>query len=123
LQNGGCPTGTAVVTTAGRLAARAVIHTAGPRWRGGTAGEAALLASCYRSCLQLAERHAFRTVAFPSISTGIYGYPTADAASVALRTVAACIDAAPNAFDEIRFVLFSEGDLRIYEAARSTLGY
>ncbi len=119
---GGCPTGTAVVTTAGLLSARAVLHTAGPRWRGGDAGEAALLASCYRSCLTLAEQHAFRTVAFPSISTGIYGYPIEQAATVALSSVGAYIETAPEAFDEIRFVLFSSADLATYEAARLALG-
>jgi O-acetyl-ADP-ribose deacetylase (regulator of RNase III) len=119
---GGCPTGTAVLTTAGLLSARAVLHTAGPRWRGGNAGEAGLLASCYRSCLTLAEQHAFRTVAFPSISTGIYGYPIEQAAAVALSSVGAYIDTAPVAFDEIRFVLFSSADLASYEATRLALG-
>jgi O-acetyl-ADP-ribose deacetylase (regulator of RNase III) len=120
---GGCPTGSAVLTTAGRLSARAVLHTAGPRWRGGNAGEAELLASCYRSCLTLAERHGFRTVAFPSISTGIYGYPIEPAATVALSSVAGYLEAAPQIFDEIRFVLFSNTDLAVYEAARRALGF
>ena len=110
------------MTTAGRLAARAVIHTAGPRWRGGSAGEAALLASCYRSCLELAATHGLRNIAFPSISTGIYGYPVELAAEVALEAVAAGVDAAPDAFDEIRFVLFSPADLAVYESVRRTLG-
>jgi O-acetyl-ADP-ribose deacetylase (regulator of RNase III) len=119
---GGCPTGTAVSTTAGLLSARVVLHTAGPRWRGGNAGEAELLASCYQSCLALAEQHGFRTVAFPSISTGIYGYPIEGAATVALSSVAAYIQTAPEVFDEIRFVLFSNDDLAAYEAARRALG-
>lgn len=119
---GGCPTGTAVVTTAGNLPARAVIHTAGPRWRGGGAGEAELLASCYRSCLSLAAERGYRTIAFPSISTGIYGYPLPDAARVALATVGARLREAPGDFDEVRFVLFSDADLRAYEEARSELG-
>ena len=122
-EQGGCPTGTAVMTTAGRLDARAVLHTAGPRWRGGDSGEPALLASCYRSCLALAARHGFRTIAFPSISTGIYGYPIDLAAEVALRAVVSGLEAAPDAFDEIRFVLFSPADLAVYESTRRALGY
>jgi O-acetyl-ADP-ribose deacetylase (regulator of RNase III) len=119
---GGCPTGTAVVTTAGKLSAKAVIHTAGPRWRGGGAGEAGLLASCYRSCLELATGNGFRSIAFPSISTGIYGYPIEQAAEVALREVVTYLEAAPTALDEVRFVLFSAEDLAVYEATRRKLG-
>jgi len=111
----GCPTGTAVKTTAGRLEAKAVIHTAGPRWGGGQRGEAALLASCYRSCLALAAEHSLRTVAFPSISTGIYGYPIEPAARVALSTVNEAVVQDDEAFDLVRFVLFSDADLRVYE--------
>jgi len=122
-ERGGCPTGTAVVTTAGRLAAKAVIHTAGPRWRGGGHGEATLLAGCYRSCLDLAAQHGFRTVAFPSISTGVYGYPIERAADVALREVGARLEAMPATFDEVRFVLFSAEDLAVYRSARRALGY
>jgi O-acetyl-ADP-ribose deacetylase (regulator of RNase III) len=114
-----CPTGSAVKTTAGRLAARAVIHTAGPRWRGGTHGEADALASCYRSCLELAAANGYRTIAFPSISTGIYGYPVAQAAGVALDAVREFLAEHPDAFDEVRFVLFSTSDLGVYERARS----
>jgi len=113
-ERGGCPTGTAVITTAGNLDARAVIHTAGPRWSGGRKGEPDLLASCYRSCLALAADHGLRTVAFPSISTGIYGYPVGDAAALALATVLDVLHAAPGVFDELRFVLFSQDDLAIY---------
>jgi len=109
-----CPTGSAVATTAGRLQAKAVIHTAGPRWRGGNHGEPEALASCYRSCLQLAAHKGYRIVAFPSISTGIYGYPVADAARVALSTVRDVLRTSPDAFDTIRFVLFSDGDLTVY---------
>ncbi len=120
-RQGGCPTGTAVVTTAGRLPARAVIHTAGPRWRGGNAGEAELLASCYRSCLALAREHGFRTVAFPSISTGIYGYPVDEAAEVALSTVSAFVGEHTSDFAEIRFVLFSGADFETYDEALARL--
>ena len=120
--NGGCPTGTAVMTTAGKLDAKAVIHTAGPRWRGGNGGEPELLASCYRSCLALAAEHGFRTIAFPSISTGIYGYPIEQAAEVALREVADYLESNAAALDEVRFVLFSAEDLAVYAATRRRLG-
>jgi len=112
-----CPTGSAVKTTAGRLNAKAVLHAAGPRWRGGDRGEPEQLASCYRSCLELARAHGYRTLAFPSISTGIYGYPIDEAAEVALRTVRACLAAHPEAFDFVRFVLFSPADLEVYRKA------
>ena len=120
---GGCPTGTAVVTTAGRLDARAVIHTAGPRWRGGAHGEPHALASCYRSCLDLALDSGFRTVAFPSISTGIYGYPIESAADTALATVLSFTRENPEAFDTIRFVLFSANDLAVYRQALTELEF
>ena len=84
---GGCETGQAKLTGGYGLRAKYVIHTPGPVWRGGGAGEAALLASCYRSCLLLAEAHGIGTIDFPSISTGVYGYPMAQAATVALRAI------------------------------------
>lgn len=84
---GGCETGQARLTGGYRLPAKYVLHTPGPVWRGGGAGEAALLASCYRSCLLLAEAHGIETVDFPSISTGVYGYPMAQAAAVALKAI------------------------------------
>ena len=84
---GGCETGRAKLTHGYRLPAQYVLHTPGPVWRGGDAGEAALLASCYRSCLELAEAHGIETVDFPSISTGVYGYPMAQAAAVALKAI------------------------------------
>ena len=84
---GGCETGHAKLTGGYRLPSRYVLHTPGPIWRGGGHGEAALLASCYRSCLTLAAEHGIQTVDFPSISTGVYGYPMAQAAPVALRTI------------------------------------
>lgn len=84
---GGCETGQARLTEGFRLPARYVLHTPGPVWRGGNCGEAALLASCYRACLTLAAEHGIRTVDFPSISTGVYGYPAALAAPVALRAI------------------------------------
>lgn len=112
---GGCPTGSAVITGAGRLPARHVIHAVGPVWLGGGQGEADLLASAYRSSLTLASEHGARTVAFPSISTGVYGFPVALAARIALRTVADVL--AVTRFDEVRFVLFSTADLEAYAAA------
>lgn len=113
----GLPTGEAVMTGAGRLPARHVIHTVGPIWRGGHSGEPELLAAAYRNSLGLALEAGLRTIAFPSISTGAYGYPTDLAAEVALRTVTTTIEANPEAFDEVRFVLFSESDLETYRDA------
>ena len=84
---GGCETGQAKLTKGYRLAARYVLHTPGPIWQGGAYGEAALLASCYRSCLTLARDHGIQTLDFSSISTGVYGYPMAQAATVALRAI------------------------------------
>ena len=112
---GGCPTGQAVRTTAGDLPAKHVIHTVGPVWNGGASGEADLLASAYRNSLRVAAEHAARSIAFPAISTGVYGYPIDLAAAAALGTVLA--EAPGYQFDEIRFVLFSAGDLAVYEAA------
>ena len=113
----GLPTGEAVATTAGALPARRVIHTVGPIWRGGAHGEAQLLASAYRNSLAQARAEKLRTIAFPSVSTGAYGYPAEGAARVALRTVSAEIGAHPDALDEVRFVLFSDADLRVYRSA------
>jgi O-acetyl-ADP-ribose deacetylase len=113
----GLPTGEAVVTTAGALPARRVIHTVGPIWYGGTQGEAQLLANAYRNSLAQARLENLRTVAFPSVSTGAYGYPAQSAALVALRTVQDEISAHPDAFAEVRFVLFSSADLQTYRAA------
>ncbi len=84
---GGCPTGGTVATTAGELSAKRVLHTVGPIWRGGNAGEAVALASCYRTALELAKAEGLHSVAFPSVSTGVYGYPVDLAAEVALRTI------------------------------------
>jgi O-acetyl-ADP-ribose deacetylase len=113
---GGLPTGEAVATTGGALRARHVIHTVGPVWQGGDASEPQLLAAAYRSSLRVAAEGKMRTIAFPSISTGAYGYPTESAATVALDAVVATIRERPDAFDEVRFVLFSQRDFEIYHA-------
>ncbi|MBZ5593172.1 MAG: O-acetyl-ADP-ribose deacetylase [Acidobacteriia bacterium] len=111
---GGCPTGSAVVTGAGRLPARFVFHAVGPVYRGGKGGEAELLASCYRTCLTLAEEHAVQTMAFPSISTGVYGYPIAEAGPIALAEVTQHLGQEDAKLMEVSFVLFSDADYRVY---------
>jgi O-acetyl-ADP-ribose deacetylase (regulator of RNase III) len=114
---GPLPPGQAVATTAGDLPARNVIHTVGPVWRGGAEGEADTLAEAYRSSLGAAAREGARTVAFPSISTGAYGYPIDLAARVALRTVAQTLRERPGEIDEVRFVLFDGATLAAYGSA------
>jgi O-acetyl-ADP-ribose deacetylase (regulator of RNase III) len=109
---GGCKTGDAKLTGGYRLPARHVIHTVGPVWNGGQSGEAELLASCYRRSLELAAQHRVRTIAFPSISTGIYGYPIEQAARIAVETVKAT--AAIAKLDEVTFCCFSGRDLDVY---------
>jgi O-acetyl-ADP-ribose deacetylase (regulator of RNase III) len=113
---GGCPTGEARISGGYRLPARHVIHTVGPVWRGGTDGEPALLARCYRNCLALAERHGLREIAFPAISTGVYGYPVDAAARVAVREVRAHL-AGGSALERVVFVCFDERNRAAYEAA------
>ena len=108
---GGCPTGEARVTGGHRLPARWVIHTVGPVWRGGGHGEAELLASCYRASLEAAASVGAQSVAFPCISTGVYGYPKDAAARIAVSSVLS-FDAAE--FDHVRFVTFSDDDLDRY---------
>jgi O-acetyl-ADP-ribose deacetylase (regulator of RNase III) len=113
---GRLPAGRAVITTGGDLPARWVIHTVGPVWRGGNQNEAETLASAYRESLRLAEDYGIRSLAFPSISTGAYGYPISDAALTAIRTVADHVKSG-SGLREVRFVLFSERDLGVYEKA------
>ncbi len=103
---GGCKTGQARITKGYRLPARHIIHTVGPVWRGGAQGEDRLLASCYGGALDLAVKHRLRSIAFPAISTGIYRYPLAAAATVAAAVVRRHIAATPAAFDSIIFVCF-----------------
>ena len=116
----GLPPGEAVLTTGGALKARHVIHTVGPIWHGGGTGEPLTLARCYRSCLALADRNGFSSIAFPSISTGAYGYPIEQAARVALRAVRDGLGAA-NSVRLARFVLFSQDDLKTYAVALEEL--
>lgn len=110
---GGCPTGEAKLTRGHRLPARFVIHTVGPVWRGGAEGEPERLASCYRRSLEVAADHGLRSIAFPSISTGVYGYPIEAASEIAVATVKASL-AELSAIQEVIFCCFSEGDWRVY---------
>lgn len=107
-QAGGCPTGGAVVTGAGRLPAQFVFHAVGPVYRDGKHREPELLASCYRSCLRMADERQIRTITFPSISTGVYGYPMDQAAAIALREAARHLRRGPTPVQTITFVLFSQ---------------
>jgi O-acetyl-ADP-ribose deacetylase (regulator of RNase III) len=104
---GGCPTGEARITKGYRLPARFVIHAVGPVWRGGDRGEPDKLAACYRNALKLAVENGAATIAFPGISTGVYGYPLEDATRIAIGTVRECLAAMP-AIAEVRFVTFGE---------------
>jgi O-acetyl-ADP-ribose deacetylase len=118
---GGCATGEAKATTAGRLPARWVIHTVGPVWHGGDRGEPELLASCHRASLALAEELGCRTVAFPAISTGVYGYPVEQAARVALATTASELAARP-ALERVVFVLHGADAYAAFAGALRALG-
>lgn len=107
---GGCETGSAKMTPGFDLPAKYVIHAVGPVYHGGTQNEAALLASCYRTSMSLASAHECKSIAFPAISTGVYGYPFVDATRIALATVIESLADAGNTIDECRFVFFSAGD-------------
>lgn len=109
----GCDTGEAKATTAGDLPAKYVIHAVGPKWQGGDAVEAELLASCHRRSLEVADELGCRTIAFPAISTGVYGYPVELAAEVALGTTHEELEKHPR-IDEVRFVLFSDADFEAF---------
>jgi O-acetyl-ADP-ribose deacetylase (regulator of RNase III) len=111
---GGCKTGQVKLTKGYRLPARYIIHTVGPVWRGGTHGEPDLLAACYRGSVELAAQRGVTTLAFPSISTGIYGYPIDLAAELALTTVRAAVDEY-SGIQEVIFCCFSEADLAVYQ--------
>ena len=114
---GGCPTGEAKTTRGYRLPAQWVIHTVGPVWHGGDQGEPALLASCYRRSVEEAVRVGARSIAFPAISTGVYGYPKGPAAQVAVAAVRAALATHEGTIDEVVFCCFSEDDWRTVQAA------
>ncbi len=114
---GGCPTGEARITPGYKLPARFVIHTVGPVWHGGKQGEAALLSACYRACFALAAAHGIRTIAFPAISTGVYGYPAAPAAAIAVAEADRALAAGPP-LERVTFVCF---DGKTHDAYQSTL--
>lgn len=113
-RQGGCPTGEAVVTTGGNLPARFVIHTVGPVFRENDATMPVLLGNCYRNSLRLAAENELKTVAFPNISTGIYGYPKVEAADVAIQAVQGFLLENQDVLEEIRFVCFDEENFELY---------
>lgn len=119
-KQGPLPTGQAVATTAGRMKARYVIHTVGPVWQGGDREEPELLASCYREAVRVADELGLSSIAFPSISTGIFGYPVELAAPVALRAVTEALKSASHVRD-VRFVLFDGATMSAYESAAGAL--
>lgn len=112
---GGCRTGDAKHTRGYELPARFIIHTVGPVWHGGTRGESELLASCYRRCIEVAAQNGIRILAFPGISTGIYGYPVELAAQVAIATVRTAVTGFPD-IREVIFCCYSAADLAVYQA-------
>ena len=112
---GGCPTGQAKITTGGNLPAKFVIHTVGPIWRGGGKREDQQLRECYLNSMKLAEQNRVRTIAFPSISTGAYGFPIERAARIAVSTVRECLDRMP--VQTLLFVCFSQSDFDVYQEA------
>ena len=114
IPGGPCPAGDAVITAAGRLPCRRVIHTVGPVWHGGDKGEAAALASCYRKSLELAAEAGLESIAFPNISTGVYGYPKDKAAAAAVQAVRETLDKTP-AIQRVIFVCFDDENFRLYE--------
>ncbi len=113
----GCETGGAKITGAYRLPCEYVIHTVGPIWHGGGSDEAALLGNCYRNSLKVAKENGIRTIAFPSVSTGVYSYPLEEASRVAVKAVKTFIDENPGVIDEVLWVLFDPRTLAAYEKA------
>lgn len=114
---GGCRTGEAKITKAYRLPCEYVIHTPGPIWHGGRSGERELLASCYRSCLELAAENGIRSIAFPSVSTGVYHFPLNEAVQIAVRTAEEFAAQHPGALDVIKWVLFDDVTWKAYADA------
>lgn len=119
-KQGGCPTGEAVITTAGNLPAKYVIHTVGPVWFNGTKGERELLANCYRNSLQLAVENGVKSIAFPNISTGIYHFPKPEAAEIAIETVQQFITN-DKSIKEVFFVCFDDENFTLYKMNLATL--
>lgn len=115
--SGQCDFGNAVITGGGKLKAKHVIHAVGPIWRGGHSNESFVLSSAYKKCLELALESGLKTIAFPSISTGAYGYPVDLAAPIAIDTVASFILDNPNCLEEVRFVLFNDRTFEAYKKA------
>ena len=113
-QQGECPPGHAVITLAGELTAKAVIHTVGPIWHGGEHHEARLLEDAYRNSLKLAEANGYHSIAFPAISTGVYGYPKAAATEIAVNTVSEFLTRRPS-FGEVYFVCYDDETTRLYQ--------
>ena len=120
-KQGGCDTGEAVITAGGNLAARYVIHTVGPIWRGGERNEPKLLTNCYNNSLRLAVENGIKTISFPSISTGVYGYPVDKASQIALKTTIAFLQS-DDSLDEVVFVLYDRETYQAYEEALIAFG-
>ncbi|ALD90702.1 putative phosphatase homologous to the C-terminal domain of histone macroH2A1 [Cupriavidus gilardii CR3] len=120
-RQGGCPTGEAVITTGGLLPAPYVIHAVGPVWRGGSDNEDALLASAYRSSIKLAAEHRLRTLAFPNISTGVYGFPRERAADIAIAAVREAL-ADADTIEQVTFVCFDDENYRLYRERLGAFG-
>lgn len=114
-RQGGCKTGEAIITSGGNLPAKMVIHTVGPVWKNGKNSEPQLLANCYQNSLQLAADNQLKTVAFPNISTGVYGYPKKEAAAVAVQSVRAFIAENPGVLAEVIFVCFDAENYNLYQ--------
>ena len=111
---GGCPTGSAKITGGHRLPAKFVIHAVGPVWRDGNSGEPELLASCYRACIELARANAVKTIAFPAISCGVYGYPVPEAARIAVRETRRALRS-PSAIEQVLFACFTDEVFTAYQ--------
>jgi O-acetyl-ADP-ribose deacetylase (regulator of RNase III) len=116
-KTGGCPTGGAVATGAGKLPAKYVFHAVGPVYRDGQHGEADLLRSCYETCMRMADERAVETISFPAISTGVYGYPVEDAARIAVSAVARYLERGESGVREVIFALFGDQQQQAYERA------